>query len=140
MLHDGTATPRRVAGSRGTLCTHPVPARACPTSLPPPLAKNSRQAPLRPALILSPAINTVLGLRGQTLSWCTTDCNSTIYTHQGPPFCPVPLEPGLEKGMKTWNKSLAGRQGTGRGKAYGELYFRGQKSVTMWRRIASDNE
>lgn len=52
----------------------------------------------------------------------------------------APLEPGLEKGMEMWNKSLVGRQGTVRGKAYGELYFRGQKSVTMWRRIASDNE
>lgn len=48
------------------------------------------------------------------------------------------LEPA--NGMKMWNKSLVGRQGTVRGKAYGELYFRGQKTVTMWRRIASDNE
>lgn len=55
-------------------------------------------------------------------------------------FCPALPEPGLVKGMELQNKSPAGRQGTGRGKAYGELYFRGQKSVTMWRRIASDNE
>lgn len=140
MPRDGTATPRLMAGSRGNLCTHPAPASTHPTTLSPAVAKNPKQAPLKSTLTPFPAINTAFGLRGQTLIWCTTDRNSTIYIHQGPPFCPALLEPGLAKGMEPQNKSLAGRQGTGREKAYGELYFRGQKSVTMWRRIASDNE
>lgn len=68
MPYNGTATLRWVAGSMETLHKHPALARACPTSLSPPLAKNPRQVPLRPMLNPCLAINTVLGLQGQTLS------------------------------------------------------------------------
>lgn len=87
MPWDGTPTPRGVVGSRGTLSMHPVPARALPSS-----SEKTRQAPLRPTLTPSPAINTVLGLQGQTLSWHKTIHNGMIYTHQAPPL--LPCTPG----------------------------------------------
>lgn len=83
MPRDGAATPWQAAGSRGTLSMHPAPARA---------HKKTRQAPLRPTLTPSMEINTVLRLQGQTLSWCKTIHNSTIYTHQSPPL--LPCTPG----------------------------------------------
>lgn len=60
--------------------------------------------------------------------------------HLYPPSPPPPALAALVEGMELRNKSVPGVRGNGRGMAYGKLYFRGQKSVTMWRRIASDNE
>ena len=123
MPRDGAATPKRVVRSRGTLGTHPVPARAHPPSLSPPLAKSPRQAPLRSTSAPFPAINGALWLCGQTLSWSTTDRNSTIYTHPGSFFCPAPLKPGLAKEVKLQNKSRAGRGGDREGKGLRRALF-----------------
>lgn len=68
---------------------------------------------------------------------------STTPAPSVPTEVPVPPPPALAalvEGMELRNKSVPGVRGNGRGMAYGKLYFRGQKSVTMWRRIASDNE
>lgn len=81
MPRGGAATPKWVVGSRGTLS----PGQSSLYLVLPSSSKNPKQAPLRPTLTPSLAINTALGLWGQTLSWCKAFHNGTIYTHQGPP-------------------------------------------------------
>lgn len=111
---DGADVRRRAAGSEGP------PARTLPGGA----------TALRATLTPSPRPRPVPQPRG----------GHGLYPARLPPRRPASPQPGLEKGLEPRNKSAPGGRGNGRGKAYGELYFRGQKSVTMWRRIASDNE
>lgn len=64
---NGTAILRQVSSSMETLHKHPASARACPTLLSPLLAKIQGKS-LRPMLNPCLAINTALGLQGQSLS------------------------------------------------------------------------